>query len=194
MRGTMAAKDGMRIMMMLGVSGVVTMTTLVSDADARDLAADLLPSLTVVEDHGGIPARPYFVAIGMAGVEEEEGYVAESTASVSMTLNAMLPVESPALSPGYVDARSLSLPKATTPFFLIGDDALSREWLQQRYDVLRQLNAVGLVVNVENMRGLQQLRERAPGLDIRPVAGDDIAQRLAINHYPVLITSSRLEQ
>jgi len=106
----------------------------------------------------------------------------------------MLPVESPSLTPGYVEARSLSLPEGTTPFFLVGDDELSMSWLQQRGEVLRSLNAVGLAVDVSSADGLQQIRDAASGIEVRPMAGDDLAERLNIHHYPVLITSARMEQ
>lgn len=177
------------------MSGVF-MAISITHVHARDLAADFLPELIVVDDRGGIPARPYFVAIGMSGVSEAEGYVTRSGARGPHGIDEsdMLPVESPSLTPGYVEARSLSLPEGTTPFFLIGDDELSMTWLQQRGDVLRSLNAVGLAVDVSSSAGLQQIRAVVPEIEIRPVAGDDLAARLGIDHYPVLITSARMEQ
>ncbi|WP_249978019.1 integrating conjugative element protein [Vreelandella olivaria] len=165
-------------------------TTGVPEAD--DVAAEMMPALTVVADHGGEPARPYYVAIGMAGVAESEGYVADT----SQTISGMdiLPVESEALTPGTVETRALELPPGTTPFFLVGDDDLSISWLEQRGDSLRSIYAVGLVVNVQDAQGMQRLRDAAPGLELRPVSGDDLAGRIGLVHYPVLITPTRLEQ
>lgn len=80
------------------------------------------------------------------------------------------------------------------PFFLVGDDDLSKSWLLQRQDALLQINAVGLVVNIETAESLQQLRALVPGLTLVPVSGDDIAQRLNLQHYPVLITATQIEQ
>mgnify|MGYP002713069458 CR=1 FL=1 len=51
-----------------------------------------------------------------------------------------------------------------TALFLIGDDERSRAWLRQRQAALRELQAVGLVVNVESMAALTALRRLAPGL------------------------------
>lgn len=53
---------------------------------------------------------------------------------------------------------------------------------------------MGLVVNVESMAALTALRRLAPGLTLSPVSGDDLAQRLGLRHYPVLITSTGVEQ
>ncbi|WP_226940182.1 integrating conjugative element protein [Halomonas colorata] len=163
-------------------------------SEVGDVAADLMPELTVVADHGGEPARPYFVAIGMAGVPESEGYVSEPQAPFSMSEQDMVPVISSLLTPGRVESRALELPPGTTPFFLVGDDALSLSWLEQRGDILRSMYAVGLVVNVDDLQGLERLRRAAVGLELRPVSGDDLAGRVGISHYPVLITASRLEQ
>lgn len=161
-------------------------------SEVGDVAADLMPELTVVADHGGEPARPYFVAIGMAGVPESEGYVSEpSQTIIGMD---MLPVISETLSPGRVEARPLELPAGTTPFFLVGDDDLSLSWLEQRGDILRSMYAVGLVVNVQDAEGMKRLRSAASGLELRPVSGDDLAGRIGLSHYPVLITPTRIEQ
>jgi len=152
------------------------------------------PSLEVLADHGGEPARPYFVAIGMAGIPEEEGYAPDPRAPAPFGEADMLPVTSERLSPGEVRFRPLELPSRMTPFFLVGDDPLSLRWLETRGAILRELNAVGLVVEVATDEGLQRLREAAPGLELRPTPGDDLAGRLGLAHYPVLVTAQGLEQ
>jgi integrating conjugative element protein (TIGR03765 family) len=105
----------------------------------------------------------------------------------------MLPVRSTSLTPGAVERRLLSA-AGLPAFFLIGDDAHSRTWLKQRLAALIKLNAVGLVVNVESKVALDNLRQVATGLTLTPVSADDLAQRLNLKHYPVLITASSLEQ
>lgn len=152
------------------------------------------PSLKVLADHGGEPARPYFVAIGMAGIPEKEGYAPDPRAPAPFDEADMLPVTSERLSPGEVRFRPLELPSRMTPFFLVGDDRLSLRWLETRREILRELNAVGLVVEVDTAEGLQRLREAAPGLELRPTPGDDLAGRLGLAHYPVLVTAQGLEQ
>lgn len=105
----------------------------------------------------------------------------------------MLPVRSTLLTPGDVANRALDVPDLP-PLFLIGDDARSRRWLQQRYPMLQDLNAVGLVVNVDTPTALGNLRQLAPALTLSPVSADDLAQRLELKHYPVLITAGAIEQ
>src|SRR3546814_12637524 len=85
----------------------------------------------------------------------------------------MLPVRSTQLSPGEVQRRVIRAP-GLTALFLIGDDERSRAWLRQRQAALRELQAVGLVVNVESMAALTALRRLAPGLILSPASGDDL--------------------
>lgn len=106
---------------------------------------------------------------------------------------ALLPIRSLSLQPGQVHARTVQLP-GITALFLIGDDPLSRRWLQQRLPHLQRLGAAGLVVNVESAAALQDLRNRAPGVSLTPMVGDDFAARLGLDRYPVLITATSVEQ
>jgi integrating conjugative element protein (TIGR03765 family) len=105
----------------------------------------------------------------------------------------LLPVRTNNLSPGMVKRRSLDA-SGLPAFFLIGDDALSRSWLRQRLPQLTKLKATGLVVNVESSASLTHLRQIARGLTLSPVSADDLALRLQLHHYPVLVTASSIEQ
>ena len=159
-------------------------------------AATAQAKLTVIADHGGEPARPYYAPIATAHVDEKHAYSARAEAQTHgpITEADLLPVTSDRLTPGHVTARSLDLPGRMTPFFIIGADKLSVNWLKQRGKRLRELHAVGLVVNVKTGTQLKQLRRVGDGLVLRPVAGDDIAKRLSLSHYPVLITPTGVQQ
>jgi integrating conjugative element protein (TIGR03765 family) len=109
------------------------------------------------------------------------------------TLNWVLPVHSAHLTPGVVPRRALSLP-GITPLFLVGQDPSSLEWLSQHAQALQDLSASGLAVEVVDAQALHRIQAAAPGLNIWPVSGDDIAERLELEHYPVLITPTGLEQ
>lgn len=151
--------------------------------------------LIVVEDRGGASALPYYQPLNPQPDDAARpaplprprvGNSADAEA-------AMLPVRSENLSPGDVPRRVIRAP-GLTPLFLVGDDARSRAWLRQRHAALRELGAVGQVVNVESTAALVELRRLAPGLTLAPASGDDLAQRLGLRHYPVLITATGIEQ
>ncbi|AEG00423.1 PFL_4695 family integrating conjugative element protein [Methylomonas methanica] len=105
-----------------------------------------------------------------------------------------LPIKTPSLSPGNVVSRRIDRLYLDRPVFLVGADPLSMHWLVLHQAQLKQLHAIGLAVNVETQAQLQQLRKTAGGLEIHPLAGDAMAAQLALQHYPVLITASRIEQ
>lgn len=160
-------------------------------------AASDTPPLIVVEDGGGASALPYYRALNLQ-TSKPDSSAGESSA-VPRAPRAqyreadLLPVRSVRLSPGRVDPRVIHVP-GLTPLFLIGDDPESRQWLQKRIGVLHSLNAAGLVVHVESEPALKSLRQAARGLTLTPTSGDDLAQRLNLQHYPVLITATGIEQ
>jgi integrating conjugative element protein (TIGR03765 family) len=152
--------------------------------------------LIVVADKGGSTAQPYYEAIDL--VADKAGPRAAPAPQGDARPRAgsesdMLPVRSPSLSPGKVSRRMVQAP-GLRPIFLIGDDDLSKAWLRARLPFLSQIKAAGFVVDVSTAPALQALRQMAGGLELVPASGVDLAQRMQITHYPVLITSSSIEQ
>ncbi|MFB1118464.1 integrating conjugative element protein [Dickeya dadantii] len=150
----------------------------------------------VVEDHGGASAMPYYEALNLQARSPNAPRSPVTIPSVQVnpaTEADMLPVRSPKLTPGTVARRVIDAP-GLQPFFLVGDDEASHMWLQRQAASLRERKAIGLVVNVENEAGLALLRAITPDLQFAPVAADDLAERLGLQHYPVIITSSGIEQ
>lgn len=150
--------------------------------------------LIVVGDDGGVPALPYYRALNLLPDTQVAAKPVIPAAPHAPYREAdLLPVHSARLTPGRVAPRTLRAP-GLSPFFLIGDDPPSRAWLHARGDTLRALGAVGLIVNVGSAQALAALRRDAPGLTLVPAAGDDIAKRLHLSHYPVLVTATGIEQ
>lgn len=149
--------------------------------------------LIVVDDRGGDSALPYYSALKL----QPNATATHSDPPLHLPKHFseadMLPVHSTHLSPGIELPRSTTAP-GLTPLFLIGDDDRSRDWLRQRAGRLRELHAQGLVVSVDSLPALTALRTLAPDLTLLPVSGDDLAQRLHLRHYPVLITATAIEQ
>lgn len=164
-------------MALLGLSGI---------ASAQDLI--------VVGNDGGVSALPYYRALNLLPEPSAPVTLATPSAPHAPYREAdLLPVHSARLTPGHVAPRTLRAP-GLSPFFLIGDDPPSHAWLHARGDTLRALSAVGLVVNVSSGRALAALRRDAPGLTLVPTSGDDIAKRLNLSHYPVLVTATGIDQ
>lgn len=154
------------------------------------------PPLIVVEDRGGASALPYYQALDLqprTGSRPSPRIDMPRLPEGPSGEAAMLPVRSAHLAPGDVVPRAIQAP-GLTPIFLVGDDPRSHAWLRQRAPALRELGAVGLVVQVDTPQALAALRALAPGLTMAPVSGDELAQRLGLRHYPVLVTATGIER
>lgn len=143
--------------------------------------------LNVVADFGGKSAAPFYEGINAEHQPQEQ--------SIQPDYNegSMLPVATPELTPGKVEPRALALP-GIGAVFLIGDDGQSQEWLSRNAERLSHRGAVGMVVNVSSSTSLQKLRQIAPDLQLAPASGSDLARRLKLEHYPVLITEHSMSQ
>ena len=158
------------------------------------LAPFAQPELTVAGDQPSDFTHPDFPAMGVPinnRVQADRPVHADLSTFADETW--ILPVRSSHLSPGQITSRALSMP-GLQPFFLVGDDPQSLTWLRQRAPELQEMGAAGLAVEVVDNEALARIRAVAPGITILPVNGNDIATRLQIEHYPVLITATSLEQ
>lgn len=106
-------------------------------------------------------------------------------------LTQMLPVITPELSPGKVTNKRISQ-QVNKPFFIVGDDPLSHQWLKLRLNHLRSIKAVGIVVNVKTDAGFYRMKSY--GLPMYPVRGGDFASTFELTHYPVLIAEGEVKQ
>lgn len=150
--------------------------------------------LTAVEDLSSTPTLPYYRTLNLP----TEHAPSKATHIPPVRLHPyseadMLPVRSERLTPGKIVKRESHNPGIAS-IFLIGDDEFSHQWLASRKDILKKLNAVGLVVNVQRIEALTALREIGSGLEMVPVSADELAERLGIQHYPLLITATGIEQ
>ncbi|BEM75166.1 hypothetical protein SME36J_51030 (plasmid) [Serratia marcescens] len=152
-----------------------------------------LANLNVIADVGGEDASPYFEGINRQEGAQSSPAVPPAPASADEAEAAMLPVATSELTPGDVADRSLQLP-GIGALFLVGDDNASHAWLRANADVLRTKHAAGLVVNISDRAALQALRDLAPGIPMAPASGSELAHRLQLTHYPVLITDTGLTQ
>uniref|UniRef100_UPI0035C72241 integrating conjugative element protein n=1 Tax=Serratia quinivorans TaxID=137545 RepID=UPI0035C72241 len=152
-----------------------------------------LANLNVIADVGGEDASPYFEGINRQEGAQSSPVVPPAPASSADVEAAVLPVATPELTPGDVADRSLQLP-GIGALFIVGDDDKSRIWLKANAEQLKSRHAAGLVVNLSNLPALQALRELAPGVPMAPASGSELARRLQLAHYPVLITDTGLSQ
>lgn len=158
------------------------------------LAPFAQPELTVAGDQPSNFTRPHFQVSGLPinhKIQLDRAMHADLSTYADEAW--VLPIRSAHLSPGQITPRALNMP-GLRPFFLVGGDPQSLAWLRQRAAELQKIGATGLAVEVTDAEALARIRAAAPSITILPVNGNDIATRLQIEHYPVLITATSLEQ
>ena len=155
------------------------------------LAAQAPPE--VIFDNGRTwPIAPYLEPLEDVPPEQDPP-LAPAPPLGAADVQSLLPVRSPGLSPGPVEARTQPRP-LSRPVFLVGSDPLSRRWLARHRERLQGLGAVGLLVQAETVDDLEAVAELGRGLSIMPAPGTDLARALGLVHYPVLVTSRGIEQ
>lgn len=102
--------------------------------------------------------------------------------------------QTPEMTLGRVQPRKVKLDYLPSPMFLIGADKTSLRWLSKHKESLKKAGAVGLIVNADTGRQLQQAIQASEGLQVSPASGSDLAKQLKLKHYPVLITKKQIAQ
>jgi integrating conjugative element protein (TIGR03765 family) len=105
-----------------------------------------------------------------------------------------LPVHTATLTPGKVIRKKIKQPHLRNPFFIVGADRLSHQWLIENKHQLKTLHAIGIAVNVQTEQQLEALQHSAGGITINPVKGGKMAQQLKLTHYPALVSGGLIEQ
>ena len=71
---------------------------------------------------------------------------------------------------------------------------MSKQWLIENRERLKEIGAVGMLVQADTIADLRSIAEISAGLSIMPASATDIADALKLSHYPVLITAHGIEQ
>ena len=151
-------------------------------------------ALTVIYDSGNTqPIAPFLDAFESSETTAPQHPAIQSPQLGAADPASLLPIHSPGLTPGPVQPKTHDRPFAR-PFFLIGSDNLSRQWLLEHRDRLKEIGAAGMLIQADTLDDLQTIAELAAGLSVMPASASDIAKALGISHYPVLITPHGIEQ
>jgi integrating conjugative element protein (TIGR03765 family) len=149
--------------------------------------------VTVIFDSGNTRSLAPYLEILEPSERVNNNQPTRSNTLGAADIQTLLPICSPGLSPGPVQSRAHNRPFAR-PFFLIGSDPRSRQWLVKHRERLKAIGAVGMLVQADSLEDLQATASLSGGLPIMPASAADIANVLGISHYPVLVTSQGIEQ
>ncbi|MEM1402971.1 MAG: integrating conjugative element protein [Pseudomonadota bacterium] len=158
-------------------------------------------ALTVIYDSGDTRSIAPYLAVfdtGALNQMQQPSPSAENEQSALVPEPALqLPIRTPQVSPGPVDPRPLPLPDGVAlpqPFFLVGADTLSRDWLALHRNRLIEIQAIGMLVDADTAEDVAAIMATANGLPILAASASDIVAPLQITHIPVLISERGIEQ
>ncbi|MCE3045387.1 integrating conjugative element protein [Legionella sp. 16cNR16C] len=125
-------------------------------------------------------------------IKEMQSQLTEESLKLQEKLDARLPVSSEA-TVGKVNRKPLKLTNFTQPVFIIGDDEVSRQWLQEHTEELEAAHALGFVTNVTESEQLQTLQQLTKA-SLLPANVDDLMALFQEDHYPLAFIEGELWQ
>lgn len=105
-------------------------------------------------------------------------------------LPVTFPVRTTSMRPGTLHSATHGVKLQSwlpTGVFLVGTDEMSKAWIVRNRDVLARQRAAGIVVHADNMDAFRSVQVLGRGLPMAPSSAEDLAKRLRLNVYPVLI-------
>jgi integrating conjugative element protein (TIGR03765 family) len=110
----------------------------------------------------------------------------------AQVMRTVFPVET-AMTPTRIPIRELKLrpgteQAVTQPMAVIGVDKYSLAWFKSNLGVIRRMNAVVIVTQVDNLTDLQALQKFAPDLTYQPMDAEHFLRMFGISVYPILVT------
>lgn len=114
------------------------------------------------------------------------------TSLARQPMKERFPVESD-MRVGVIDAHTHDK-SVNRPFFIIGYDQHSAEWLETNRSHLIEINARGLVTNVQSEQQMKTLRAYGGDLSLDAMPVESIAAVFGLAFYPVLVTKEEVTQ
>ena len=120
----------------------------------------------------------------------------QETPRVELMSENRFPIRSEKWSIGPIgddEGRDIPSYLLTMPFFIVGYDRVSVNWMQQNLDILVENRAIGYVINVESVAQMDELMRLTNNqLILAAVPGDSMADTLNLRHYPAYVDQQGL--
>jgi len=116
---------------------------------------------------------------------DTQATLTEESLKLKEALDARLPVKSKA-SAGLVSRHHVTFSGFSNAIFIIGDDPVSKQWLSEHAEELRQRHALGFITNIKHAETLSELQTLSD-LPLLPTNVDDLMELLGASHYPLML-------
>ena len=88
----------------------------------------------------------------------------------------------------------MSLRYLQQPLFLVGSGPVSQTWLEDKKQALIEINAVGLLIEANDMVDVETMLSIAGDLRLVPASAQGFAEKLGLTYYPILLSKDGWEQ
>ena len=117
-------------------------------------------------------------------ISTTEAEITQGSLKLQEMIDLRLPAKSTAFA-GLVTQHKIDFAGFSYSIFIIGDDALSRKWLREHAEILKKIQAIGFVTNIQTHEAYEALQELA-GVPLLPANVDDLLGVLKTDHYPLI--------
>lgn len=108
-------------------------------------------------------------------------------------LFTLYPIHS-TITPGKIETKPHMISQLIQPLFFMGCDDFSLAWVKEHSQQLKELNAVGFLVEAQSESDYQRMKELINAIPLIPISADAFSSLWHLTHYPVLITSKGIIQ
>jgi integrating conjugative element protein (TIGR03765 family) len=143
----------------------------------------------VIHDAGGVSIADY-----LGNVTPDKAIRDRRQAVQQPTNPQPFPVVTTKAQPGLLGAPTRGKLKGGpgVPLCIIGDDPLSKQWLDRNLGVLKAMNAACLVVAISDQTAFERLQARVGSIRLAPGSFDALATASGITVWPVLVSPDGL--
>lgn len=172
---------------------ILLLTVVIADLLANHCWAEAPSSRPVViRDHGN--TRPS----GIPDIEELRKLAYQMRVPVNELIQFSpysFPIHSEKLKVGNLPAPIKHDRSSLTPFFIIGADPHSMEWLaRNKAYLIDQKILRGLITNIPDGQTFKRFHEAAAPLQLHPMNVDDLGDLFGVHVYPIVINRTEIAQ
>lgn len=151
---------------------------------AAHAASPVQTPIVVYRGPDTVPAAPYWQALDFAPVTSPHPVTTQPGVA---PLEHSLPLQPETLQPGAPFVQHTPIP--VRPFFVLGMDRRSLDWLAQSLPTLLAIKATGMVVQATHPEDWHTLenKARAAGLSLALYPDTGLTEAYGITTYPVLV-------
>jgi len=152
-------------------------------------------TISVIYDSGKtVDAKTYYRKLDAKEAQAKSAFHSTRNLSVPkvrdegpITQERLFPLVSKTLRPG--EPIGITSPHIYRPFFIIGMDSGSIEWMRSNYEAFAERNAYGVVVEANDWQEWQLLKIEAlkAGISLSILSGDALSGIYKITTYPVFV-------